>query len=188
MTIDLEKKIEALESRNAFQDDAIEQLNHEITKHCCLQILVNIREEFCEANEIVYKAKKTVCMLICPKSWSDVNEHPIYLYNRTLNYVTSYKYLGVYLCNNMSDEHDIRRQIGAIYSAGNMLKQKFVKSSPIVKVELFRSYLSSFYCSHLWSCYRESTLQRLKVAYNNSFRFFLGIRGPHSISNIFVSF
>jgi SlyX protein len=30
---DLEKNIEALESRNAFQDDAIEQLNNEITIH-----------------------------------------------------------------------------------------------------------------------------------------------------------
>lgn len=33
MTIHLEKRIEALESRNAFQDDVIEQLNHEITIH-----------------------------------------------------------------------------------------------------------------------------------------------------------
>ena len=33
MTINLEKRIEALESRNAFQDDVIEQLNNEITIH-----------------------------------------------------------------------------------------------------------------------------------------------------------
>ena len=56
-----------------------------------LQILVNICEEFCQANEIVYNAKKTVCMLFCPKSWSGVIEHPIYLYNRTLNYFTNKK-------------------------------------------------------------------------------------------------
>ena len=69
---------------------------------------------------MVYDCKKTVCMLFCPKSFI-FKPHDIYLGKTKLKWVTEQKYLGVYICSNLSDECDIKRQIKSIYARGTIL-------------------------------------------------------------------
>ena len=81
---------------------------------------------------------------------------------------------------------DIRKEIRAVYARGNMLLQNFRHCSEEVKKQLFRSYCTSFYCSSLWSRYNRNTLEDLKVAYNNVFRFLFKLPRRGSVSYHFV--
>ena len=62
-----------------------------------------------------------------------------------------------------------------------------------VKVKLFVTYCSQFYCAHLWKFNRsDKKYNKLRVAYNNVFRFLLCLprddQGlPCSASNMLVS-
>ena len=62
-----------------------------------------------------------------------------------------------------------------------------------VKIKLFVTYCSQFYCAHLWQ-YKctDKIYRKLNVAYNNVFRYFLGLprdaQGrPCSASGMFVT-
>ena len=62
-----------------------------------------------------------------------------------------------------------------------------------VKIKLFTTYCSQLYCSHLWQFREfEKSYRKVKVAYNNVFRFFLRLpRDPEgrpcSASQMFVN-
>jgi hypothetical protein len=57
------------------------------------------------------------------------------------------------MTSDFKDDRDIKRQIRAIYSKGNILISKFRKCSNEIKVQLFKSLCSNVYCSHLWSSF-----------------------------------
>ena len=61
-----------------------------------------------------------------------------------------------------------------LYIRGNTIVRKFGFLSIDVKLMLFRSYCYCLYGSSLWSRYKVSTLNRLRVAYNNIFRKLIG--------------
>ena len=50
---------------------------------------------------------------------------------------------------------------------GNMLAQRFGFLPLEVKFQLFKMYCYPMYTSALWSRYKQASLNRLKVAYNN---------------------
>ena len=81
----------------------------------------------------------------------------MYLAGRKLDFVDEQKYLGVYICSDMSDVRDMKRQLRAIYARGNMLIRKFSNCSTDVKMELFRSLLNSFNCIDKNVCTKYST-------------------------------
>ena len=62
-----------------------------------------------------------------------------------------------------------------------------------VKIKLFTTYCSQFYCSHLWQFREfEKSYRKVNVAYNNVFRFFLRLPRdpegrPFSASQMFVN-
>ena len=87
-----------------------------------------------------------------------------------IRFVKTVKYLGVYLDSSLADENDINRQVRSLYCTANKLKQNFIRCSSSVKNILFRSYCMTFYASQVWCNYRPSSLKRLRVAYNDSFR------------------
>ena len=153
-----------------------------------LQKLILVCEKYGNVNEILYNADKTMYMTFLPKHLKVFNVPPFYLYGSLLKQVHEYVYLGVFISSNKSDARDIQRQLRYIYSKGNMLVRKFGKCSQIVKRQLFTSYCCNLYCSYLWSVYPESKLQSAKVAYNNIFRSFFNIKGPCSITQMFLNF
>ena len=58
--------------------------------------------------------------------------------------------------------------------------------SDSVKCSLFRTYITPLYTAQLWSNYKKNSMQRLKVAYNDSMRLLLRVPIWHSASQLFV--
>ena len=125
-------------------------------------------------------------MCVKPRRFKDLSIPRLFLYGKELSWVSEHKYLGIYITSCQSDFRDIRRQMRAIYARGNILLRKFGKCSLEVKLQLFKSYLGNMYCSELWSNFKESEIGKIRVAYNNVYRLFMGIKSQCSISNLYV--
>ena len=135
-----------------------------------LQKLLDICCEFAEDNELKYNVKKSVCMSIKPKWLKNITVPTFYIGNIALNSVAQYKYLGVLIADSFKDNIDIKRQVRAIYSRGNSLIKRFSFCSDDVKLKLFKSYCTSFYCSALWSQFNKASITKLSSAYHRVFR------------------
>jgi len=151
-----------------------------------LQTLFKGCEKFAANNDILYNVKKTVSLCIRPKQFKSLTVPNVRLYNKDLKWVDECKYLGIFLTSNCSDIRDIRRQLRSLYARGNVLIRKFGKCSLPVKLQLFKSYLSNMYCIHLWNNYRQSDINRIKVAYNNVYRKLMAVNTICSISGQYV--
>ena len=62
-----------------------------------------------------------------------------------------------------------------LYIRSNKLLCNFYHCSIDVKLELFRSFCTSFYCCYLWTAYKKSTFNKLRVAFNNAYRRVLAV-------------
>jgi hypothetical protein len=152
-----------------------------------LQKLIQVCEMYASDCDIIFNTRKTVCMCIKPKCLNKLNVPAIYLNDKKLEFVSSYKYLGILICDSQKDDGDIAKQLRSLYARGNILIKSFSKCSPEVKILLFKTYCTNFYCSHLWQCYRKESLRRLKVAYNRVFCTFLKLDYCISISETFIA-
>ena len=146
-----------------------------------LQELINICQDYAVTCGIKYNVMKTKCMCLKPESRNLLVPN-IYLYEKPVKWVKEHKYLGFFLRSDHCDLSDMNRQIQAIYGRGNMLLRKFKNCSRKVKAKLFTCYIESFYGIHLWSKYTSTLLDRVKVAYNNTFRFLFNVRRGSSVS------
>ena len=52
----------------------------------------------------------------------------------------------------------------------------------------FKNYCTSFYCCYLWTAYKKSTFDRLRVAFNNAYRRVLGQPWRCSASAVYANF
>ena len=74
-----------------------------------------------------------------------------------------------------------------MYANANLLLRKFSKCSVNVKCYLFKTYCSILYCAPMWLGCTKTALTKLKVAYNNSLRRFMGLPWHNSASEMFVN-
>ena len=74
------------------------------------------------------------------------------------------------------------------YIRSNKLLRTFHYCSSDVKLELFKSYCTSFYCCYLWTAYKKSTFDRLRVAFNNAYRRVLSQPWRCSSSAMYANF
>ena len=151
-----------------------------------LQRLIDICQSFATLNDMLYNFKKTCCMVISAKSNFSKRIPDIFLNDKILSFTDEHKYLGVKICNNFSDNADIKRQRKVEYAKGNSLICKFKYCTEDIKDRLFQSYCGNFYCCSLWNSYSSATFNSLKVAYNNVYRYLHNVR-PQSMSAQFVS-
>ena len=106
-------------------------------------------------------------MLILPRGYKLHNIPILTINSHELSFVNKYKYLGIITLNTFMDDEDISRQMRSWYIRGNLLSRNFGFCSDTVKVQLFKTFCSIMYCSHLWSSFKKCTLNKLRVAYNN---------------------
>ena len=136
--------------------------------------------------EIVYNVDKTVCLCIHSKKLKLVRKPTLSLGGNVLTYVSSMTYLGYTVTEDFCDDADIKKHTRYLYVRCNMLLSKFHMCTPEVKIRLFRTFCSVFYCSHLWSNYSKAVYNKFRVAYNNCFRRFMGYSRTCSASQMFL--
>ena len=123
--------------------------------------MLDVCFNFSICNDIIFNPVKSVCIafqnkkskLFCPNVTLD---------NNVLEYIGPTKYLGFMFNSNRQDDKDMLRQMRNLYIRSNKLLRTFHYCSSDVKLELFKSYCTSFYCGlHT----KKSTFDRLRVAF-----------------------
>ena len=104
-----------------------------------------------------------------------------------LLFVDSTKYLGHYLSSDLSDDVDIKNQLKQFCIRSNTIIRSFACCTPQVKSFLFKSFCGNFYSMPLWCNAKVSTLNRIRVCYNNGFRLLHRLDWRCSASQMFVS-
>ena len=161
--------------------------------HRGLQDLLKICEKYASEHDIIFNTKKSVVLVRRSKLLKNALIQPFILCGEKLIEVNEVKYLGHYITADGKDEKDMIRACGQLYAQGNSLIRKFHMCTEKAKIKLFVTYCSQFYCAQIWSYNNHDKFyQKLKVAYNNVFRFFLRLprdaQGrPCSASGMFVS-
>ena len=151
-----------------------------------LQILLDICEEFAICHDIVFNTTKTFCMVITPPSLKINGDPVIKLQNDELKFVNEFCYLGHIISSDLSDNADIEQQRRKLCVRGNILIRNFNFCEKETKVQLFRSYCSSFYGSTLWYNYSQESVRRLRVCHNDILRQLMGVHRGASASHQFV--
>ena len=127
-------------------------------------------------------------MCFKPKKLSTIHVSNFILDGKILDIVTSQKYLGVFINDQLTDDDDIHRQTKCIYAKGNILVKKFSNCSNNVKGRLFQSYCTTFYCDQLWCRYKTSSFSKLQSSYNKMIRCLFKLDRMDSISAKCIEF
>ena len=110
----------------------------------------------------------------------------VFLNGAKLQYVDSYKYLGMFI-HVRNDDLDIVRQLKSVILRTNILMRTFSSCSVEVKLVLFKSYCSNLYCSHLWYNFTKVQMNKLRITYNNAMRCLFNLHFRCSASEMFVN-
>ena len=150
-----------------------------------LQKLLDVCTAYGTQCNILFNPVKTLCMVFKPKRCK-LTCPSVKLDDTPLSYVSSTKYLGCLLNDNLSDDEDMMRQMRLLYVRANILLRDFSQCSLAVKVRLFKCYCLVFYCPALWSDFKMYSFDKMRVAFNNVHRKLLGYERRDSASQMFV--
>ena len=106
--------------------------------------------------------------------------------NEKIEYTDSNKYLCFTFSSDKKDDNDMLRQMRILYTKSNRLLRLFHCCSTDIKLNLFRSYCTCFYCPFLWTHYKKSTHSKLRVAFNNVYRRILKLLPKSSASTMYA--
>ena len=141
-----------------------------------LSQLLHECEKFGTRHDLKYNAKKNAVMIYRSMTLKGCTIPKFKLNGIILHLVTSNKYLGHYIRDDLSDDDDdINRQRRTLFVQENIILRKFNMSSLDVKLTLFRTYCSPMYTAQLWWNYKTSTITKLQIAYHSTFKMFLGM-------------
>ena len=149
-----------------------------------LQKMLDVCFDFSLRNDIMFNPVKSVCVTFKPKNIK-LSCPSVRLDSNILEYISQTKYLGFMFNTNAQDDEEMLRQMRALYIRSNKLLRTFHYCST---GQLFKSYCTSFYCCYLWTAYKKSTFDRLRVAFNNAYRRVLGQPWRCSASAMYANF
>ena len=97
--------------------------------------------------------------------------------NQPIQAVTTIRYLGYMINNNLSNSDDISRAKSKFYSEFNLILRKFSFADKEVKLFLFKQYCLQFYGSELWfgPCKSAQALKQFGVGYHKAIKKLLGL-------------
>ena len=139
-----------------------------------LQLLIKTCEKIGNELDIKFNVNKTKCMIFKTKRYNDISI-TFQLYNREIELVENFKYLGITISNDLKDNIEMKNQYRSICTRSNMLIRKFGNCSNKVKVNLFKTYCTSIYGLSLWCNFNKRIININRVCYNNSLRFLLNL-------------
>lgn len=151
-----------------------------------LQCLIDVCIEFVNNNDLKLNATKSKYMVFRTEIVNGFEPPQVFVNDIPIPRVSDLKYLGVTICEDCTDDISILKCIRGTYTRGNMIRSCFKDCSMEVKLRLFRSYCSSFYCCALWHTYKGDVYRKVKVSHNNVFRFIVKCDRRGSISRQFV--
>lgn len=152
-----------------------------------LQQLLDTCCDFIAKNDLQLNAAKSKYMVFGSDITKGIQHPDVFIEGQAIRFYTNVKYLGVQISENLKDDLSIINCAKGNYARGNLLKRNFSNCSQQVKLRLFQSYCSNFYCCALWHNFSQETYRKLKVSYNNVFRIVSGCRDPQaSISEVYV--
>ena len=160
--------------------------------HTGLQDLLDKCDEYAKQHDIKFNTKKSVVLIRRNNLLRNASVPSFKLCGESLTEVKETKYLGHIITSDGKDTKDISKACSQLYAQGNSLIRKFHMCSEKAKIKLFVTYCSQFYCAQLWQYSNsDKAYNKVKVAYNNVFRFFLRLprddQGrPCSASGMFV--
>ncbi|XP_042079355.1 uncharacterized protein LOC121814967 [Haplochromis burtoni] len=152
-----------------------------------LQDLLNVCTEYGVQYDIEYNAAKSAVLICRTKQDKQLNFPLFKLAQKTLEVHKKVKYLGHFITEQMNDDDDIYRQRCKLYVQANTIARKFSFCSLPVKVALFKAYCTPLYTAPLWSSYKQCSMQKLHVAYNDAMRILCRIPRSGSASQMFVA-
>ena len=150
-----------------------------------LQKLLDFSHTYGCNHDIEFNHSKSCVMYIDSRKAG--NAQIMTIGGKILNVVTSFSYLGHIICNDLSDDADLKAKTRQMYAKSNTLRQKFHMCSTAVKVKLFTAYFSNVYMCALWVNYRKTTFHQFMVAYNNSYRILNRLPMRCSASGMFAT-
>jgi len=104
-------------------------------------------QAYAESHGIIFNCNKTVCMTFKAKSAKSTATPVLKLGGQYVKSVDQYKYLGILLDTELSDDKDIQRKLRYQYCAANKLRAFF----PVVQMRLKTYFFVPFVrpCMHL---------------------------------------
>ena len=158
-----------------------------------LQELLETCEKYAQEHDIIFNTKKSVVLIRRSNVLKNAVVSPFMLCNEGLKEVNETRYLGHFITADGRDDKEITNACRQLYAQGNSLIRKFHMCTENVKIKLFVTYCSQFYCAQLWRFSKtDKSYRKLTVAYNNVFRYFLNLSRdaqgrPCSASGMFVN-
>ena len=144
--------------------------------------LIQICESFGLSHDVLFNNKKSTIMSFKAGNLKDAHL-PLYTLNgEVLCDSACVKYLGHFICSDLSDDTDILRQRRCLSIQGNVLLRKFHMWSIGVRLALFRSFCSPMYTSQLWWNYKKCTMKWLLITYHNVFKMSISMSKYESTS------
>ena len=150
-----------------------------------LQKLIDICYNYSVQNSLTFNPTKSVCVVFKPKKFK-LYCPPMVLNAAPLPYVDSVKYLGFMFTPDSKDDADMQRQLRTFYARSNTILRQFAKCDESVKLVLFSSFCSCYYCPYLWLDMTKHSARILRVAYNNAHRKILKLHMRFSASQMFA--
>ena len=128
--------------------------------------------------------RKTCCMVLNPMCKAKIVTHDFKKFNidgNELSFESSFKYLGHILCNTMSDDADIKREVRNLYMRANVLARLYSRCSRRVKFMLFKLFCMCFYDICQWRQHFLSALRSFKSAYHGCLKLFFNYNRYDSV-------
>ena len=132
-------------------------------------------EKFGIEFDIMFNSKKSAIMFFQPKFMNNMNLPVWKINDENIRVVSDYLYLGHIICDDLSDDLDILKQRRKLFVQGNTILRTFSMCTIAVKLTLFQSYCSSMYLPQLWTKYKQTTINKLYIAYHNILKMFIGL-------------
>ena len=114
-----------------------------------LQLLIDTFCDLLKTLNLKVNINKTKCMIFSLKP----KENLVKLFSvwqKPIEFVDTFRYLGFYMQNNMRDSEDIINTRGKFYRDFNCILRKFSYVNKDVLLYFFKQYCLQFYSAELW--------------------------------------
>lgn len=135
-----------------------------------LQNDLNIVTEWCHTWHMELNVAKCKSMRVTRR---DVISASYFLNNNSLQITASYRYLGVYICSDLSWKHHVDYLIAKANQTLGYLKRNFYLAPLSLKLLLYTTYVRPQleYASSVWDPHHSTLIQGIEAVQNRSARF-----------------